>query len=143
MQIKDIMSNNCDWIAPESTLAEAAQAMKDKDIGFLPIGENDRLIGVVTDRDITTRAVADNLDAAVQVRDVMTPKVMYCYDDQSVNEICENMADIKVRRLPVVNRDKRLIGTVSLGDLSQAQAQKSGESLQCITECESKASKAA
>jgi len=110
MQVKDVMSKEYKWIAPESTIVEAATLMKEQDIGFLPIGENDRLIGTITDRDITIFAVTDNLDAAMQVRDVMTPKVMYCYDDQSVDEICNNMADIKVRRLPVVSRDKRLVG---------------------------------
>ena len=81
------------------------------------------------------RAVAGNIDTNGAVRDIMTPQVMYCYDDQSADEICTNMADIKVRRLPVVNRDKRLVGTVSLGDLSQAQAQQSGEALKSITQC--------
>ena len=143
MQIKDVMSNSCDWVAPESTLADAAQTMKAKDVGFLPVGENDRLIGVITDRDITLRAVAGNMDATTQIRDVMTPKVFYCFDDQAVDEICTNMSDVKVRRLPVVNRDKRLVGTVSLGDLSQAQTQQSGETLQSITQNATRASQAA
>lgn len=133
MQIKDVMTQNCDWIAPETTLAEAAQTMKNKDVGFLPVGENDKLIGTVTDRDIVLRAVAQNAGADTAVKTVMTPKLMYCYDDQGVDEICKNMAEIKVRRLPVVNRDKRLVGVVSLGDVSQAQAQQSGEALQDIT----------
>lgn len=143
MQIKDVMSNNCNWIAPESTLAEAAQTMGSQDIGFLAVGENDRLIGVVTDRDIALRAVGDSRDAATPIRDIMTEKVFYCFDDQPVDEICANMSDVKVRRLPVVNRDKRLVGTVSLGDLSQAQAQQSGEALQRITHNVRQASKAA
>lgn len=134
MQVKDVMSKSFNWVPPEATLAEAAQIMKDQDIGFLPVGEEDRLIGTLTDRDITIRAVADNLDASSSVKDVMTSKVMYCYDDQSVDEICSNMADVKVRRLPVVNRNKRLVGTVSLGDLSQKQTQESGEALRCITD---------
>ncbi len=133
MQIKDVMSNNCNWVAPETTLAEAAQIMKDQDIGFLAVGESDRLIGAVTDRDIAIRAVAGNVEANSQIRDIMTQKVMYCFEDQNVDEICNNMSDIKVRRLPVVNRDKRLVGTVSLGDLSQGQAQESGQALKNIT----------
>ncbi|PCI57288.1 MAG: inosine-5-monophosphate dehydrogenase [Alphaproteobacteria bacterium] len=143
MYIKDVMSTEYQWIAPEATICEAARLMKDQDIGFLPIGENDRLIGTVTDRDITLRAVADNLNTSTQVRDIMTPQLMYCYDDQSVDEICQNMAEIKVRRLPVVNRDKRLVGTVSLGDLAQAQTQQSGEALQSITNCDNAVSQAA
>lgn len=143
MIIKDIMSPECNWVAPETTLAATAQMMKDKDIGFLAIGENDRLIGTVTDRDIAVRAVAGNMDNNAQVRDIMTQQVMYCYDNQDLNEVCNNMAEIKVRRLPVVNQDKRLVGTVSLGDLSQAQAQQTGEALQSITACDQSASKAA
>ena len=133
MQIKDVMTQGCQWIAPETSLSDAALAMRDGDLGFLAVGENDKLIGIITDRDITVRAVADNVSAATQVRDVMTPQVMYCYDDQSVDEICNNMADIKVRRLPVVNRDKRLVGAVSLGDLAQKKAGESGTALQSIT----------
>lgn len=135
MQIKDVMTTNYEWIAPDATLSEAAQTMKERDFGYMPVGENDRLIGAITDRDIVIRTVAEAKDPQqTQVRDAMTPKVLYCYDDQSVDEICQNMSDVKVRRMPVVNRDKRLVGVVSLGDLSQAQAQQSGQSLQEITE---------
>ncbi len=133
MQIKDVMSPNCSWVAPNCDISEAAQMMKDQDIGFLPVGENDKLVGTITDRDIVLRAVAKSSQAA-QVRDVMTEQLYYCFDDQTVDEICNNLSDIKVRRLPVVNRDKRLVGVVSLGNLSQAQAQQSGQTLQSITE---------
>ena len=135
MQIKDVMSKDYKWIAPETTLAEAAKIMKDREIGFLPVGENDRLIGAITDRDIVVRALAGNKDPQIaEVRDSMSPQILYCFEDQDVDEICDNMSDIKVRRLPVVNRDKRLVGVVSLGDLSQDRARKSGETLQHITE---------
>ncbi len=134
MQIKDVMSQQCEWIAPDATLEQAAQTMKQQDIGFLPVGENDKLIGAVTDRDIVTRAVADGSSFGTRVRDVMTEQIKYCFEDQAVDEICQNMSEIKVRRLPVVNRDKRLVGVVSLGNLSQAQAQQSGEALQQITQ---------
>jgi len=145
MQIKDVMTQNCDWIAPETTLAEAAQMMKDKDVGFLPVGENDKLIGTVTDRDIVLRAVAQNAPASENVKAVMTPKLMYCFDDQPVDEICKNMAEIKVRRLPVVNRDKRLVGVVSLGDLAQQASRPNvGQTQQQITaECANGQAKAA
>lgn len=134
MQIKDVMTKQCDWIAPDANLQQAAQMMKDKDIGFIPVGENDKLIGAVTDRDLVTRGLIGNMDSQqAQVRDVMTPKMYYCFEDQSVDEICQNMSDIKVRRLPVVNRDKRLTGIVSTGDLAQAQAQQTGEAIQGIT----------
>ncbi len=134
MQIKDVMTPQCDWIAPDANLQQAAQMMKDKDIGFIPVGENDKLIGAITDRDLVTRGLIGNMDVQqAQVRDVMTQKMYYCFEDQSVDEICQNMSDIKVRRLPVVNRDKRLTGIVSTGDLAQAQAQQTGEAIQGIT----------
>jgi len=143
MQIKDVMTPQCEWIAPDATLQEAAQLMKNQDIGFMPVGENDRLIGAITDRDIVTRAVYAGANPSMQVRDAMTQQVKYCFEDQSVDEICQNMAEIKVRRLPVVNRDKRLVGTVSLGNLSQAQAQQTGQTLQAITQQQDQASQAA
>lgn len=134
MQIKDVMTQQCDWIAPDANLQQAAQMMKDKDIGFLPVGENDKLIGAITDRDIVTRGLVANMDSQqAQVRDVMTSNVYYCFEDQSVDEICQNLSDIKVHRLPVVNRDKRLTGVISTGDLAQAQTQQAGEALQGIT----------
>jgi len=143
MQIKDVMTPQCEWIAPDASLEEAAKIMQDKDIGFIPVGENDKLIGAVTDRDIVTRAVAKGANGSTQVRDVMTSQIKYCYDDQAVDSICQNMSDIKVRRLPVVNRDKRLVGVVSLGDVSQGHILESGEALQAITNEKNKASKAA
>ena len=143
MQIKDVMTPQCEWIAPDASLEEAAKIMQDKDIGFIPVGENDKLIGAVTDRDIVTRAIAKGANGSTQVRDVMTPQIKYCYDDQAVDSICQNMSDIKVRRLPVVNRDKRLVGVVSLGDVSQGHILESGEALQAITNEKNKASKAA
>ena len=133
-QIKDCMTQNCEWVAPTATLQEAAQTMQEQNLGFLPVGENDRLIGMVTDRDIVTRAVAQNWETNTQVRDVMTQKTYYCYDDQTAEEICQNMAELQIRRMPVVNRDKRLVGAVSLGDLAQnTQAQTVGQTEQAIT----------
>ncbi|MBL4791273.1 MAG: CBS domain-containing protein [Kordiimonadaceae bacterium] len=100
----------------------------------MPVGENDRLIGMVTDRDIVTRAVAQNWETTRQVRDVMTPQTYYCYDDQTAEEICQNMAELQVRRMPVVNREKRLVGAVSFGDLAQAtKAELVGQTEQQIT----------
>lgn len=144
-KIRDVMTPQCEWIKPEATIADAANIMQAQDFGFLPVGENDKLIGMVTDRDIVVRAIAQAKDpAATQVRDIMTPKTYYCYDDQGVEEICENMAKIKVRRLPVVNRDKRLVGIVSLGDLSQeAQNAEIGQTEQQITAKKKLSSKAA
>lgn len=135
-QIKDVMTPQCQWIAPEKNANDAAAIMKQQDIGFLPVGENDRLIGMITDRDIVMRTMAEAKDPAVtQIRDVMTPKTYYCYDDQDVEEVCNNMGEIQVRRLPVVNREKRLVGVVSLGDLAQSASRANiGQTEQQITE---------
>jgi CBS domain-containing protein len=85
----------------------------------MPVGENDRLVGMITDRDITIRAVAQGKGPDTPVRDVMSDaKVMYCYDDEELEDVARNMGDVRVRRLPVVNREKRLVGIVSLGDLA-------------------------
>ncbi|HOO50698.1 MAG TPA: CBS domain-containing protein [Alphaproteobacteria bacterium] len=134
-QIKDVMTPNCQWVAPEASIAQAAQAMRDQDIGFLPVGENDRLIGMITDRDIAIRsAAAGQNPSQATVREAMTEKTYYCYDDQDVEEICNNMGEIQVRRLPVVNRDKRLVGVVSIGDLAQVATRANvGQTEQQIT----------
>lgn len=134
-KIKDVMTKKCEWIGPDASVAEAAKLMKNFDCGFLPVGENDKMIGMITDRDIAIRAVAEGKDPkATKAREIMTKKTYYCYDDQAVDEICENMADIKVKRLPVVNRDKRLVGVVSFGDVAQAAAaEQVGECQQQIT----------
>lgn len=117
--IKDVMTSSCQWISPEASIQDAAKIMKDQDIGFLPVGENDKLIGTITDRDIAIKtAAAGQSPAAAKVRDIMTAKLYYCYDDQGVDDICQNMARMGVTRFPVVNRAKRLVGVVSYADLS-------------------------
>jgi CBS domain-containing protein len=134
-KVKDVMTDKCEWISPDTSCTEAAKIMRDGDFGFLPVGENDKLIGMVTDRDITIRCTAEGHDPkTTQIKNVMTKKTYYCYDDQSVEEVCDNLGDIQVRRLPVVNRDKRLVGVVSMGDLAQAAAKANvGETEQQIT----------
>ena len=140
--IREVMTPAFKFVKPDTTIQQAAEIMRDLDFGFLPVGENDRLVGMVTDRDIAIRSVASGQNPiSATVRDIMSPKTYYCYDDQSVDEICDNMAEIKVRRLPVVNRDKRLVGVVSMGDVAQAAHRaKTGDALQEITvECASHA----
>lgn len=134
-KVKDVMTAKCEWISPDTSCTEAAQKMRDQDIGFLPVGENDRLIGMVTDRDIVVRCTAEGHDPKqTQVRSVMTEKTYYCFDDDNIEEVCENMGDMQVRRLPVVNRDKQLVGIVSLGDVAQAAPKdKVGAAQQQIT----------
>lgn len=116
--LKDVMSPNVQVISPDATIQEAAARMRDEGFGMLPVGEHDRMIGAVTDRDIAVRAVADGKGCDTLVRDVMSNDVIWCYDDDTVEKGAETMSECQVRRLPVVNRDKRLVGIVSLGDFA-------------------------
>ena len=113
------MTNHCTWVSPEASVADAAKVMREHDIGFLPVAEHDRLIGTLTDRDIVTRVVAYKKDPTeISVRDAMSKKVYYAYDDQEIDACAKNMSAMQVKRLPVVNRQKRLVGTVSFADLA-------------------------
>lgn len=134
-QIKDVMSPNFKFMAPDAPVSQVAEQMRDMDCGFMPLAENDKMVGMVTDRDITIRAVAEGKNPEnTPARDVMTAKTYYCYDDQDVEEVCNNMGEIQVRRLPVVNRDKRLVGIVSMGDLAQSASRPNvGQTEQQIT----------
>ena len=120
MQVKEVMTRGAECISPDATLQEAARKMKDLDVGPLPVcGDNDRLVGMLTDRDITVRAVAEGKDPrTTKVRDAMTEGVTYCFEDDDVAEAARLMREKQVRRLVVLNRDKRLAGIVSLGDLA-------------------------
>jgi CBS domain-containing protein len=138
MRVKDVMTSGVECISPDTTLREAAQKMKELDVGLLPIcGEDDRLAGMITDRDITVRAVADGLDpSTAQAHDVMTPKVIYCYEDQEISDAAHMMEQNQIRRLVVLNRDKRLVGIVSLGDLAvdSGDEQLAGHTLEAVSE---------
>jgi CBS domain-containing protein len=119
MKIRDIMTSDVEIISPDTPLRDAAQRMRDTDTGFLPVGENDQLVGTLTDRDITIRAVAEGQDPnSAKVRDAMSENLVYCFDDQDSSEAAELMAEKQLRRLPILSRDKRLVGVVSLGDLA-------------------------
>ena len=117
-QLKDLMSRDVKVIGPDMTIAEAAKAMRDGDFGMMPVGENDRMIGTISDRDIAIRAIAEGKDADTKVRDVMSTGVAWAYEDDSVEQAAKTMSERQVRRLPVVNRDKRLVGIVALGDFA-------------------------
>lgn len=119
-RLKDVMSPDVRVISPDATLKEAAALMRNEGFGMLPVGENDRMIGTVTDRDIAVRAVAQGKDCNTAVRDVMTKDVIWCYEDDTVEKGANVMSTCQVRRLPVVNSDKRLVGIVSLGDFAVA-----------------------
>jgi CBS domain-containing protein len=128
MRINEVMTRDVRTITPEESISQAAKMMAEIDAGAIPVGENDRLVGMITDRDIAVRAVAQDKGPDTKVRDVMTPDVKYCFEDEDVDHVAKNMGDIQVKRLPVVNRDKRLVGTVSLGDIAiSAGAGEAGE----------------
>jgi CBS domain-containing protein len=119
MKIADIMSSDVQTVSPDDTVQAAAQKMEDADIGFLPVGEDDTLVGMVTDRDIALRVAAKGKDPTkTKVRDVMTKKVLYCSEAEDVTDAVESMAELRIRRLPIVDRYKRLVGVVSLGDVA-------------------------
>jgi CBS domain-containing protein len=119
MRASEVMMTDVRLAHPEQSIGEAARMMAEIDAGILPVGDGDRLIGMITDRDIAVRAVALNKDARTPVRDVMSQEVKYCFDDDDIEEIAQNMSDIQVRRLPVLNRQKRLVGILSLADIAQ------------------------
>jgi CBS domain-containing protein len=118
MKIANIMKRDVQVVSPDGTLREAAQLMKKIDAGVLPVGEDDRLVGMITDRDIAIRGIADAKGPDDKVRDAMTHEVKYCFEDEDVAHVAENMAEPQNRRLPVMSREKRLVGIVSLGDLA-------------------------
>jgi CBS domain-containing protein len=118
MRVRDAMTRDVQTVSPDQSIAEAAQVMADIDAGAVPVGENDRLVGMLTDRDIAVRAVAGRKSPDTKVRAVMTRDVKYCFDDEDIEHVAANMGDIQVRRLPVMNREKRLVGIVSLGDIA-------------------------
>ena len=118
MKVRDAMSTDVKTIPATGSLHEVATIMRQNDIGSVPVAENDQLVGMVTDRDLVIRGLAEQLSADSQVRSVMTGKVLYCYDDQDLDEAVRNMADQEIRRLPVVNRDKRLVGVLALSNVA-------------------------
>jgi CBS domain-containing protein len=118
MKIRDIMTRDVRIVDPDRTLREAAKQMEELDVGLLPVAENDRLVGMISDRDIVVRSVGAGKSCDCKVRDIMTRDVKYCYDDHEVEDVAENMAHQQLRRLPVLDRQKRLVGIVSLADLA-------------------------
>jgi CBS domain-containing protein len=117
-QLRDLMSRAVKVISPDMSIGEAARAMRDGDFGMMPVGEDDRMIGTISDRDIAIRAVAEGKGDSTQVRDVMSEGVAWAYEDETVEQAAALMSERQVRRLPVVDRNKRLVGIVALGDFA-------------------------
>lgn len=122
MLVSELMTRDVRIAAPDQTIQAVAQTMASIDAGFMPVGDNDRLVGTLTDRDIAVRAVAKGKGPETLVRDVMTTDVKYCFEDEDVAAVADNMGDIQVRRLPVLSREKRLVGVLSLGDIAVSDA---------------------
>jgi CBS domain-containing protein len=137
MQLEQIMTRDPLVIRPDTTLREAAEKMRDLDSGIIPVGENDRLVGMVTDRDLTVRATAEGKDPnTTRVGEIMTRDVVYCFEDDDAREAAAKMEQHQLRRLIVLNRDKRLVGMVSLGDLAvhTADDRLAGEVTEAVSE---------
>jgi CBS domain-containing protein len=138
MQVSDIMTRGCECIAPDASLQEAARKMRDLNVGPLPVcSDKERLVGILTDRDIAVRAIAEGLDPRIaRVDQVMTPGIVFCFEDQDIEEAAQIMEEKQIRRLVVLNRNKRMVGIVSLGDLAVAANDENlaGEALECISE---------
>jgi CBS domain-containing protein len=134
MKIRELMKKDVTLVSPDSTVREAALKMKEHDIGVLPVCGNDKLVGLVTDRDLVIRAVAENRECLqTQIKDVMTSPIIYCFEDQDAEEIARIMEVKQIRRLVVLDRNKRLVGIVSVDDLARNQAL-AGEVLSQVTE---------
>ena len=121
MKVKDVMHKGVDWVSPETPVAEIAKLMRAHDIGCIPIGEDDHLIGMVTDRDIVCKGLArKDFDAARSTaRDVMSERIHCCREDDDLAKAIHHMETLKIRRLPVINKSKRMVGMISLGDVTQ------------------------
>jgi len=121
MQVSEAMTRDVRVANPDETIADVAKVMAECEIGSLPVGENDRLVGMITDRDIAVRAVAQGRSPDTKVRDVMSAEVKYCFEDEDIGSVAQNMGDIQLHRLPVVSRDKRLVGIVALADIARTE----------------------
>ena len=134
MRVSEAMTRDVRVATPGQTIRDVARIMAEIDAGSMPVGENDRLVGMITDRDIAIRAVAQGKGPDTPVREVMSDsKVLYCFEDDDLNNVAKNMGDEQVRRLPVVNKDKRLVGIVSIGNIAQRESKSAGKAVRGVT----------
>ena len=131
MKVREAMTQDVRLVKPDQPISEAAKLMAELDVGALPVEDGDRLVGMITDRDIAVRAVAIGRGPDTPVSEVMSREIKYCYEDQSIEEVTQNMGELRIRRLPVLTRDKRLVGILSLGDLAidEGARDEAGEAL--------------
>ena len=122
MRVSEVMSRDVRTANPRQTIRDAAAIMAEIDAGIVPVGEHDKLVGMITDRDIAVRAVAKGKNPDTSIEEIMTRDVKYCFDDEDSEQVLDNLGHLQIRRVPVVNRDKRLVGIVSLGDLANQRA---------------------
>lgn len=134
MLVRDLMTRDVTTAHPDENVQWAAHAMAELDVGALPVGEDDRLVGIITDRDIALRCIGQGKGPRTRVREIMTTEVKYCFADQHIDDVALNMGDIQVRRLPVLDRDKRLVGILSLGDIATSdETEQAAEALSGIS----------
>jgi len=136
MQVKEAMHTCVEWVEPGTPISTVAQKMRDLDIGAVPVCEKDHLVGMITDRDITCRAVADEADLSkLTASDVMTKDVVYCRDTEDLQDAIHIMEDKQIRRMPAIDKDKRMVGMLSLGDVSHAASQQiAGEVVKAVSD---------
>lgn len=132
MKIRDCMTCEVRIVGPDDTIADAARAMAEADVGGLPVGDADQLVGFITDRDITVRGIAGGISPQRPVRDLMSREVAWCMEDDDVSDVLMNMGDLQVRRMPVLDAEKRLVGIVSLCDMAEWHEQVAGSALTLI-----------
>lgn len=135
-QVSELMTRGVRTLSPADTAAFAAQAMDELDIGAIPVCDGEKLVGMVTDRDIALRVVAQGCPADTPLSDIMSPDVVWCSENDSTDTVMDEMAGYQIRRLPVVDRDKRLVGILSLGDLAAkgASAKRAGDTLGVVSQ---------
>jgi CBS domain-containing protein len=136
MQVKDAMTPDVELASPNQTIRQAALLMGECDCGVLPVADKDSLVGMITDRDIAIRGIAAGKGPKTKVAEIMSQEVLYCFEDQDLDEVAANLANIQVRRLPVLNREKRLVGILSLGDMARKAdgADPAGDALKGISQ---------
>ncbi|MEK9280823.1 MULTISPECIES: CBS domain-containing protein [unclassified Bradyrhizobium] len=134
MLVREAMTTEPKVVNPQDTIQSAAELMSALGVGFLPVGADDRLVGMITDRDIAIRAIGKGRGPETPVAEAMTADVMYCFEDEDVEAACQSMGDLQVRRLPVLNSDKRLVGVIALGDVARKANGSAGVALAQISE---------